>query len=83
MAIKYYAAKKTGKGIMTHEDNEKSHVSGWPGEVWVTENTDWAFRVGAAEKTKSEAQALVDAAISGSTVTNEAGDEVQITMPLP
>tara|TARA_R100000482_G_C5116249_1_gene143242 strand:+ start:1136 stop:1387 length:252 start_codon:yes stop_codon:yes gene_type:complete len=83
MAIKYYSAKNTGKGFITHEDNEKSHVSGWPGEVWVTENTDWAFRVGAAEKTKSEAQALVDAAISGSTITNEAGDEVQVTMPLP
>ena len=83
MAIKYYTATNTGKGFITHEDNESNHVCGWPGEVWVTENTDWAFRVGAAEKTKSEAQALVDAAISGSTFTNEAGDEVQITMPLP
>ena len=83
MAIKYYKATNTGKGFITHADNESSHVSGWPGEVWTTENTTWAARVGAVEKTKSEAQALVDAAISGSTITNEAGDEVQITMTLP
>ena len=79
MAIKYYTATNTGKGFITHEDNESSHVSGWPGEVWTTENTAWASRVGASEKTKSEAQALVDAAISGST--DPEGN--QITMPLP
>ena len=62
----YYEAINTGKGFITHGDNESAHVAGYPGNVWVTENTTWATRVGATSKTKSQAQALVDADISGS-----------------
>ena len=65
---KYYEAENTGKGFITYEDNELSHVAGYPGNVWVTENTAWAVRVGAVEKTKIEAQTLVNIAISGSLV---------------
>ena len=68
MAKKYYEAVNTGKGFIKHEDNELSHVSGYPGNVWLTENTAWAVRVGAVEKTKIEAQTLVNIAISGSLV---------------
>ena len=63
---KYYEAENTGKGFITHTDNELSHVAGYPGNVWVTENTAWAVRVGAVEKTKIEAQTLGNIAISGS-----------------
>lgn len=81
----YYHVEHTGiKGFITHADNEAAHVAGYPGDVWVTENTTWATRVGATEKTKSEAQALVDAAISGSVYpegdTNE-GEQVVLTLP--
>lgn len=60
--MKYYVAENTGKGFITHQENESAHVSGYPANVWVTENTVWAARVGAVEKTKTQAQALIDAA---------------------
>lgn len=80
----YYVAVNTGKGFITHEDNESAHVAGYPGDVWVTENTTWATRVGATSKTKAEAQALVDAAISGSVYPEfhpQAGEQVVVTLP--
>lgn len=61
--MQYYTAVNTGVGFITYEDNERSHISGYPGDVWVTEdNQIWADRVGAVAKTKEEAQAIVDAA---------------------
>jgi hypothetical protein len=62
----YYQAINTGKGFITHADNELAHVAGYPGNIWVTENTDWAARVEATELTKEEAQSIVDTAISQS-----------------
>ena len=38
----YFQATNTGKGFITHADNEAAHVAGFPGNVWVTENTAWA-----------------------------------------
>lgn len=66
MALKYYLATNTGKGFITHAENEANHIAGHPGEVWTTENTTWAARVGATEKTLAEAQTLVSASLSGS-----------------
>jgi hypothetical protein len=84
MALKYYQAINTGKGFITHEDNESAHVAGYPGDIWTTENTTWATRVGATEKTLEQAQAIVDAAISGSVYPEEhelAGQQVTYTLP--
>ena len=53
---KYYQAENTGKGFITHADNELGHVSGYPGNVWVTENTAWAAKHGLVEMTKMTAQ---------------------------
>lgn len=81
----YYTATNTGKGFITHADNESAHVSGWPGDVWVTENSTWATRVGATSKTKAEAQLLVDNAVSG-TYHKEgpmSGSAVSGTIVLP
>jgi len=80
----YFVAENTGKGFITHDDNASSHVSGHPGNVWVTENTAWATRVGAVSKTKEEAQALVDAAIAGKVYpegSENAGQQIVITLP--
>ena len=79
----YYEAINTGKGFITHADNELAHVAGYPGNVWVTDNSTWAARVGATSKTKSQAQALVDADISGSNYMHgpESGSQVEITLP--
>ena len=79
MASKYYKATNTGKGFITHADNAYKHVAGYPGEVWVTENTIWAERVNAVEKTKVEAQALVDADIKD--LLDEEGNQVVVTLP--
>ena len=80
----YYHAANTGKGFITHAENESAHISGHPGDIWVTENEAWASRVGAVSKTKVEAQALVDAAIAGSVYPeghpNE-GQQVVVTLP--
>jgi hypothetical protein len=80
----YYQATNTGKGFITHLDNELAHVAGYPGDVWVTENSTWAARVGAISKTKVEAQALVDAAIAGTVYPEgypNAGEQVIVTLP--
>jgi len=29
----YYHAVNTGKGFITHADNESAHVAGYPGDV--------------------------------------------------
>ncbi len=60
----YYQATNWGKGFITHEDNELAHVAGYPDDIWVTENTTWATRVSAIEKTQAEAQAAVDAVVA-------------------
>ena len=66
----YYHATNTGKGFITHADNESAHVAGYPGDVWITENATWATRVGATSKTQAEAQALVDASIDAIIVSD-------------
>ncbi len=79
----YYTIANTGKGFITHADNESAHVAGYPGDVWVTENSTWATRVSATSQTKVEAQALVDAAISGSYYEEgpDSGSAVVVTLP--
>lgn len=84
--MKYFVAGNTGKGFITHEDNQLSHISGYPGNVWYTGDiqTSWAARVGAVEKTKEEAQALVDAAIAGQVYPEghpQEGQQVVVTLP--
>ena len=85
---KYYNAENTGKGFITHADNELSHISGYPGNVWLTENTAWAARHGLSEITRLEAQTLVNIAISGSLVDSNGlpttgSDGTQVTLDLP
>lgn len=82
--MNYYYAVNTGKGFITHQENELAHISGYPGDVWVTENTAWATRVGAVQKTKEEAQLLVNAAIAGNVYPEghpNAGQQVVLILP--
>lgn len=48
---------------ITHEDNELAHIAQYGNDIWVTENTAWAARVGATELTKDQAQAICDAEV--------------------
>jgi hypothetical protein len=82
--MKYFVKENSGKGFITHEDNTLSHVSGYPANVWVTDNTAWATRVGAVEKTKEGAQALVNAEIAGKVYPEghpNAGQQIVVTLP--
>ncbi len=80
----YYKANNTGKGFITHSENEVNHIAGYPGNIWITENTSWANRVGAILLTKEEAQSIVDEAVSG-LVHHErhanAGQAIVVTLP--
>ena len=83
----YYHIANAGKGFITHAENESAHIAGHPGDTWITENTAWAARVGAASKTKEEAQALVDASLAGTVYPEDYHDESlrgqQVTHILP
>lgn len=83
MAIKYYTATNTGKGFITHAENESSHISGHPADIWTTENTSWATRVGATEKTFAEAQTLVSASLDGKFFTQGPNSGSAKTYSLP
>jgi len=55
--LKYYIIANTGKkDFITYQDNEIYPILGFPTDIWVTENTEWAQRVGAIEITKETAQ---------------------------
>lgn len=83
MALKYYYAVSTGKGFITHAENAEFHIQSHPGDIWTTENTTWATRVGATEKTFSEAQALVSSSLSGSNFPSgsRAGQDRTYSLP--
>ena len=71
----YGVAENTGKGFFTAEDRRKFFLRGYPANVWmVGNNVDgamWLAEKGAREKTKAEAQALIDAEV---TAAQEAWD---------
>jgi len=83
--MKYYQAVNYGKGFIAHEDSERCYISGWPGDIWVTqENTEWAERVNAEEKTKEQAQDIVNLALLGTVYPPdhpEAGQQVVVLLP--
>jgi len=63
----YGVATNTGKGFFTVNDRQKFFLRGYPADVWmVGNNVDgamWLAEKGAREKTKAEAQALIDAEV--------------------
>jgi len=81
--MKYYTgAENYGKGFITHEDNEYCQISGYPGDVYLSdpENDPWATRVGAATITQAQAQAEVNTAIEGE-IDPQTGEQVVIILP--
>jgi len=65
MAYKYCVAINTGKGFIKHEDRQVIEIIMYPANVYAVTDNDlgqsWINRVGGVEKTKEEAQALLDA----------------------
>jgi hypothetical protein len=78
---KYYQVENYGKSFITHQENETAHIAGFPGNIWVTENTAWAQRVNAVEKTKEEAQVIVDGSVAASYVPPDSTTPPQIILP--
>jgi len=76
MAIFIYGtANNTGKGFFTHEDRRNFYLRGYTGhdgsnyvDTWVVGNNEkgalWLAEKSGTEKTKSEAQTLVSAAVT-------------------
>jgi hypothetical protein len=81
----YGVAENTGKGFFTAEDRRKFFLRGYPANVWmVGNNVDgamWLAEKGASEKTKSEAQAVVDAEVQASQATWDAQTDEQKADP--
>ena len=71
----YGTATNTGKGFFTAEDRRNFYLAGHPANVWVIGNNEkgarWLAEKNGVEKTKAEAQALVDAEV---TAAQEAWD---------
>ena len=73
MPNQYCTATNTGKGFITNEDRGQFFIAGHPGNVWIVGGNNngteklaasaWINRVSATNKTKIQAQALVDAEI--------------------
>jgi hypothetical protein len=63
----YGTATNTGKGFFTAEDRRAFFLKGFPADVWVVGNNEkgalWLAEKNGVEKTKAEAQALVDAEV--------------------
>ena len=63
----YGTATHTGKNFFTREDRLNFFLRGYPANVWVVGNNEkgalWLAEKNGVEKTKAEAQALVDAEV--------------------
>ena len=63
----YGVATNTGKGFFTAEDRRAFFLRGYPANVWMVGNNVagamWLAEKNGVEKTKSEAQALIDAEV--------------------
>ena len=81
----YGVATNTGKGFFTAEDRRKFFLRGYPANVWmVGNNVDgamWLAEKGASEKTKAEAQALIDAEVQAAQAVWDAQSDAEKAQP--
>tara|TARA_R110001592_G_scaffold352267_1_gene650006 strand:+ start:285 stop:569 length:285 start_codon:yes stop_codon:yes gene_type:complete len=70
MSYKYATITNTGKDFFTYQNRLDFFLRGYPANVWVIGNNEkgvlWLAEKNGVEKTKTEAQAIVDAEISTS-----------------
>ena len=88
MAYKYCVATNWGKDFFTARERMEFHLSGHPGNVWVVGDNiygdAWIKKVSGDIKTKSEAQAIVDAEITAAQAAYDAlSVEEQAARPRP
>ncbi len=63
--MRYFLTKKIDKNFITHEDSLNSIFKGYLGDIWSvdskqTDISNWIEKNNAIEKTKEEAQLIVD-----------------------
>jgi hypothetical protein len=79
----YGTATNTGKGFFTANDRRAFFLRGYPANVWVIGNNEkgamWLAEKNGVEKTKAEAQALVDAEVTAAQAVWDALPEEQKT----
>ena len=79
----YGVATNTGKGFFNAQDRQKFFLRGYPANVWmIGNNTDgamWLAEKNGVEKTKAEAQALIDAEVTAAQAAWDALPEDQKT----
>ena len=75
----YGVAENTGKGFFTAQDRQKFFLRGYPADVWmIGNNVDgamWLAEKNGVEKTKAEAQALIDAEIQAAQASWDASSD--------
>ena len=80
----YGTATNTGKGFFTHQDRRDFFLQGHPANVWVIgyneKGARWLAEKGGVEKTKAEAQALVDAEVTAAQTAWDALSDEQKAM---
>ena len=83
----YGVAENTGKGFFTAEDRRKFFLRGYPANVWmVGNNVDgamWLADKNGVEKTKAEAQALIDAEVQAAQAAWDAQSDEDKAEPNP
>ena len=80
----YGTATNTGKGFFTAEDRRAFFLRGYPADVWMignnVEGAMWLAEKNGVEKTKAEAQALVDAEVTAAQTAWDALSDEQKTL---
>ena len=92
MSYIYCTTKNYGGSFITRDEDVSPNPLGakeYPGNVWVCNNNitgqKWVEKVHGVQKSKSEAQALVDAAISAAQTAYDAkaDDSTEKLKPMP
>ena len=88
MAYQYCTATNWGKSFFTHEERKQFFLNGHPGNVWIVGDNmfgdQWISKVRGVEKTKVEAQAIVDGEIEAAqTAWDALSEEDQADRPRP
>ena len=81
----YGVATNTGKGFITANDRQKFFIRGYPANVWMVGNTVdgamWLADKNGVEKTKAEAQALIDAEVQANQASWDALSDEEKLLP--
>ena len=81
----YGVATNTGKGFITAEDRRAFFLRGYPADVWmIGNNVDgamWLAEKNGVEKTKAEAQALIDAEVQANQASWDALSDEEKLLP--